>query len=882
VRRVPFSTYRLQLHPGFTFTDASNVIDYIGSLGISHIYSSPCLQTTPGSEHGYDVTDFKAVNQELGGGTAQEMFVRRLKECGLGQILDIVPNHMSLAQNNPYWRDVLENGPESRYAEYFDMDWVTGEERMRDKVLLPILGDQYGIIVKSGDLQLVRTATRFEINLHDAHLPVAPHSMSKILTAAAQAIRSETLAFLGDSLADLSCRNCNSDEERHKLKRNRAVLLSLLTRYLNEKPEALEAIDEAIAAVNSNVDALDEFLQQQYYRLAYWKASNQDLGYRRFFDVNSLIGVRVDREEVFADTHELILNWLRTGAIDGVRVDHADGLRDPQGYFDWLRESAQGAWIVAEKILARNESLRETWPVSGTTGYDFLNMVNGLLVSPQGLAELGEIYETVLGSTVDFPALVHDSKIAVTAEALGSDVNWLSSIFVEICERDRDHRDHTRAAIRHAIREVAACFSVYRTYVSPQRDELTELDAAIIHTAVDVASQYRPDIDHGLFVFIEDVLLLRRRGELETEFLLRFQQFTGPVIAKGYEDTSLYRYNRLLAVNEVGSNAFHPTVSVGEFHRFNEQAQLYHPEGMVTLGTHDTKRGEDARARLAVLSEMPQVFGGAVDRWFVTNSGYRKDGWPDANTEYLYYQTLVGSWPLSLERAQLYMEKAAREAKQQTSWTQNNTGFEERLREFIRLTLADESFVAEIESMVKLIDRAGRVNSLAQTLLKCTVPGVPDLYQGSELWDHRLVDPDNRGPVDFDQRRRLLEEMQGLTVEQVLERMDAGMPKLWTIQRALRARQRYADCFSASGDYVPLEARGERAAHIVAFVRGGRVATIVPRLSKGVAEGWQDTELSLSKGRWKNMLTDQAVDGGEIKMEKLLSRFPVALLARED
>jgi (1->4)-alpha-D-glucan 1-alpha-D-glucosylmutase len=354
------------------------------------------------------------------------------------------------------------------------------------------------------------------------------------------------------------------------------------------------------------------------------------------------------------------------------------------------------------------------------------------------------------------------------------------------------------------------------------------------------------------------------------------------VMAKGFEDTSLYRYARLLAVNEVGSNPLRPEVSVEEFHRWNDEAQRLRPEGMVALGTHDTKRGEDARARLAVLSELPGAFGEAVERWFASNARYRKEGWPDANTEYFYYQTLVGSWPLSVERAQLYMQKAAREAKQQTSWTQNNTRFEERLREFIEETLGDAGFVAEIEAMVKRIDCAGRVNSLAQTLLKCTSPGVPDLYQGSELWDHRLVDPDNRGPVEFDERRRLLEEMRTLDVDGVLAHMDTGMPKLWTIQKALETRVEYADCFGASGGYAPVEVRGEKRDHAVAFLRGGRVATLVQRLSRSVADGWSDASLTLPEGRWRNVLTDEMAEGGEMKLGDLFVRFPVALLTRED
>jgi (1->4)-alpha-D-glucan 1-alpha-D-glucosylmutase len=879
--RIPSSTYRLQLHAGFPFEEAARVSDYIAELGVSHIYSSPVLQTAPGSTHGYDVTDFKAISQELGGGNAREAYQKRLEALGLGQVLDIVPNHMSLAQNNSYWRDVLENGRESRYADYFDVDWDTGEERMRNKILLPVLGDQYGMVLKSGAIQLKRTATRFEIEVNDTRLPAAPSSTASLLESAAQALRSETLGFLADSLRQLPGEVGETPAARRRRQRNQAVLLSLLTRYLAEKPEALDAIDEAVVAVNADADALDAILQQQHYRLAYWKAANQDLGYRRFFDVNSLIGVRVDREEVFADTHEQILQWLDTGAIDGLRVDHADGMRDPLLYFDRLRERAPDTWIVAEKILARNETLRVEWPVQGTTGYEFLNCVNGLLVSKQGLATLEDFYHKLLGSPVDYPTLVHDSKIAVMAEMLGSDVNWLSSIFVEICERDRDHRDHTRMEIRHAIREVAACYSVYRTYVSPERNELTEMDAAIIHNAAEVAWRYRPDIDRSLYIFLEDVLLLRRRGPLESEFLLRFQQFTGPVMAKGFEDTTLYRYNRMVGVNEVGSSPSDPAVSVEEFHRFNARAQREHPLGMLALSTHDTKRGEDVRARVAVITEAPEFFVEAMERSFANNSLYRKRAWPDPNTEYLYYQTLIGAWPVSVERMQLYMEKATREAKQQTSWTNNNEDFEEQVKEFIRLTLEDQQFISEVQNFVETIDGAGRINSLAQTLLKCTSPGVPDLYQGSELWDHRLVDPDNRRDVDFEERRRLLAELDKRSAEEILQEMKSGMPKLWTIQRALQVRKDRAESFGASGSYTPIDAQGEKADHVVAYLRGEDVATIVPRLSYSVKGKWSDTALTLAAGRWKNALTGDIVKGGEVRVQDLFARFPVALLVRE-
>src|SRR5579859_3986784 len=833
------STYRIQLHTKFNFKDAAAVADYLAALGVSHLYASPYLQSAPGSTHGYDLSDFSAVNQELGGSAEHERFCQRLRECGLGQVLDIVPNHMSMAQNNPYWLDVLENGRESPYASYFDIDWQSGEERLRNKILLPILENQYGLVLSSGSIQLARAGTRFNVTIGETRLPVAPSSIGVILVAAAQALHSDELAFLGDSF-ELLAPQANSDHAvAVKVQRDRKILLSLFDQYMAKNLDAAAAIDEAVAAINVDVDALDSFLQRQHYRLAYWRAADQDLGYRRFFDVNSLIGVRVEREAVFLDTHKLILNWLDRGLLDGVRVDHVDGLRDPQRYLERLRAAAPNAWIVVEKILARNEVLPATWLVEGTTGYDFINAVNGLLIAPAGLAALDEIYSEFIGHATDLPRLIHDKKIAVTVEGLGSDFNRITSIFVEICEGDRDHRDHTRAEIRHAIREVASCFQVYRSYVYPERNEILELTAAVIQSAVDVAAGYRPDLDRGLFDFIADVLLLRRKGRLESDFVLRFQQLTSPVMAKGYEDTALYCFNRLVGLNEVGSNLGNPMVSVDDFHRFNAYAQQSYPEGMVTLTTHDTKRGEDVRARLAVLSEIPQYFRAAVTRWFAMNSVYRVKNAPDPNTEYLYYQTLVGAWPLSVDRAIAYMEKAAREAKEQTSWIHNNSAFEETLKIFIQKTLSNETFCAEIEAFVELINRSGRINSLAQTLLKYTVPGVPDTYQGSELWDHRLVDPDNRTPVDFEQRRRLLAEIHSLSAEQVMERMEEGMPKLWTIHHALRVRRQFPECFDVSGCYTPIMATGEMHDNVVAFMRGHRVVAVAPRLSRSLTEGWK-------------------------------------------
>ena len=882
MRNTPSSTYRIQLHADFNFDAASEIADYLWALGISHVYASPYLQTAPGSKHGYDVADFKAVNAELGGEPAHQRFCLRLGENGLGQILDIVPNHMALVANNPYWRDVLENGPASRYASYFDMDWETGEARMRNKVLLPVLGDQYGVVLSSGAIQLERAGTRFEVVHSGNRVPASPASAAKFLIPAAQALRSDKLAFLADSFSRLKWHEGGDSRASARLQRDRTVLLSMLDDYLTQQTGALDAVDAAIADINKNPEALDDFLQQQNYRLAYWRAADQDLGYRRFFDVNSLIGIRVEREHVFLETHDLILDWLRRGVLDGVRADHADGLRDPQHYFERLREHAPDAYIVAEKILARNETLPEAWPVQGTTGYEFLNLMNGLLVSPEGLNHLGSLYERILGKPTDYPTMVHEKKIAVTAEGLGSDVNWLTSIFVEICEADLNHRDHTRAHIRHAIREVASCFSVYRSYIYPQREMVSELDAAVIQNAVDVAAQYRPDIDRGLFDFIGDVLLLRKKGKLETDFLLRFQQFTSPVMAKGLEDTALYCFNRLIALNDVGSNLANPIVSIDDFHRFNTVQQQQHPLSMLALTTHDTKRGEDVRARLAVLSEIPDEFDQVVSRWFEMNSKYRVSNGLSPNTEYLYYQTIIGAWPISAERAIAYMTKATREAKEQTSWIHNNKEFEDALNEFINKTLSDPELCAEVEKFVKRIDTAGHVNSLTQTLFKYTAPGVPDLYQGCELWDYRLVDPDNRTPVDYDVRRQLLSELDTLNPQQILDRMPEGSPKLWTIRQALKVRRDHAECFGAEGTYTPILANGAKSQYLVAFLRGTKVAAIAPRLTECTKDGWHETTITLPEGTWTNVLTGESFKGGTTDIGIVLSKFPIALLTRKD
>jgi (1->4)-alpha-D-glucan 1-alpha-D-glucosylmutase len=878
--RVPGSTYRLQLHKGFTFDDAGAIAGYLKALGVTHVYSSPYLQAAPGSMHGYDVVDHRTVNEELGGAEGHERFCKALGDSGLGQVLDIVPNHMSLGEQNKYWWDVLENGTNSRYASFFDIDWNPSEERLRDKVLVPILGDQYGRVLSAGGVVLKRAGAVFTVEAAGQTFPVSPSSVSLILNRAADSVRSDGLNFVSASYARLP--SPEFWDRRMILARNRDknVLHGLLERLCEEEENVCEAIDRAVAEMNKNVDALDELLNRQYYRLAYWKTADQQLGYRRFFDVNTLIGMRMEREFVFDETHALIVKWLKQGLLDGVRVDHPDGLQDPKQYFERLRDRAPEAWVVGEKILEPGEWLREDWPIAGTSGYDFMNEALGVLVQREGLMRLGEHYTAFTGDDTSFPTVAHDKKIAVTQEALGSDVNRLTSLFVDICENNRDQRDFTRAEIRRAIREIASCFAVYRTYVVPERNEITEEDRHVIERATACAKDNRADIDGGLFDFMCGVLTLQVTGKNEAEFVNRFQQFSSPVMAKGVEDTAFYCSNRLIAMNEVGGDPDCGGFKLEHFHAYNAKVQERAPGTMTTLGTHDTKRSDDVRARLLVLSEIPDVFAEAVRRWSAAGAKYRTGDLIDPGTEWFLYQTLVGAWPISSDRLREYMQKAMREAKVRTSWVANNGEYEGALNSYIDDLLGDAKFVADLTAFVEGIEQAGRVNSLAQTLLKYTSPGVPDMYQGGELWDFTLVDPDNRRPVDYTLRMKLLKELETLTVAQVMERAAEGLPKLKVVHESLRLRNEHPEWFGAKAEYVPVPAKGPGSERVIAFQRGERVMTVVPRWSHEAAD-WANTTVKVPDGAWVNRLTGEQIRGGEIEVAELLRAFPVALLMRK-
>lgn len=882
MKRIPTSTYRLQMNASFTFEDAARVADYLRALGVSHVYCSPILQAAPGSMHGYDVIDHQTVNEEIGGEVGHRRFCQRLKEIGLGQVLDIVPNHMAAIPQNKYWWDVLENGPWSLYASWFDIDWNSAEVKLKNKVLIPVLGDQYGRILTAGQIKVEHEGDLFQVRYMDNVFPLAPRSVAVILSRGAEQTHCDMLSFIAESLSRLPSPDANDRDAIAARQRDKTIIYGLLRRLCEEQPEACSGIADIVEELNTDNDQLDELLNLQHYRLAFWRTADQELGYRRFFDVNSLIGLRVERPHVFEATHARILEWVRSGTLDGVRVDHPDGLRDPQQYFDSLRNQAQDAWIIGEKILEPGESLRENWPIEGTSGYEFLGACNDLLTQRDGLKELTEIYRDFTHEPVDFDAVAHDKKVTAMQEALGSDVNRLASLFVDICETSRDRRDYTRAEIRRALREVAACFEIYRTYVVAERDEVTEEDRLRIDRAVAKANERRPDLDTGLMDFIGDVLTLRTRGGLQSEFLLRFQQFTSPVMAKGVEDTAFYCFNRMVGLNEVGGAPGCNGLTVTEFHEFCARLQAAHPATMTTLSTHDTKRSDDVRARLAAITEIPGRWRSALSKWSRMNGRFKQNKYPDCNTEYFLYQTLIGAWPISKERLIAYMEKATREAKQQTSWTQQNPEFENALRSFIEHILESTEFIGDLESFVGRVLEAGRINSIAQTLLKCTTVGVPDTYQGGELWDLRLVDPDNRGAVDYEIRRRLLRDLQGgMEPEQIMQGMDCGLPKLWAMHRALHLRREHPEWFGAEAGYTPLGVDGSKSEHVVAFVRGDSVVTVVPRWTLKLGGNWAGTAVELPDGRWKNLLTRDVVAGGKQRVQGLLKRFPVALLVRE-
>jgi len=815
---TPRATYRLQLHAGFGFAAAAAVVPYLADLGVSHVYCSPVLQAAPGSPHGYDVVDPTRLSDDLGGERGFTALCRAAAHHDLALVLDIVPNHMALAgPANRWWWDVLESGPASRYAAYFDIDWTHEPDRDHPTVLMAILGNQYGRELEAGALVVARHGDGFVVRYHEHMLPLSVESVA--------------------------------------------------------------ARGAAMEAINGDDDAVDALLAEQHYRLAWWRVASDELDYRRFFDITSLAGVRVEDPVVFEDTHRTVLDLVAAGDVAGLRVDHVDGLRDPAAYLDRLRAAAPDAWIVVEKILAADETLDASWPVAGTTGYDFAARVGDLFIDPEGARELEAHFASWTGEHCDFGDAARTARIDVMEHELAAEVEHVTELALTVCRNRRRHRDHTRRAVRTAVREVAAAFDVYRTYVTPERGagpaERPRIDAA-----VDAVAKRGDDVDSELLELLRRVLTGDEPGSDAAELAVRFQQLSAPVMAKGVEDTAFYRWTPLLGVTEVGADPTAPGRGVAPFHEHNAHVARHWPTTMLSLSTHDTKRSADVRARLASLTEIASAWRLVTDGWRVHNEQHRGAGWDDPALELALYQTLVGAWPISGARVEATMLKSAREAKVHTSWRDRNVVYEEDLVAFVRRVTSDVEFTGSLAAFVAERDlvHRGAVTSLAQVALQFTSPGVPDIYQGDELWLRLLVDPDNRTDVDFAVRRRALADIDDSGARSAFARLEEGVAKLWLIRRLL-AHRRAEPARYGSQEYAPLTAVGDRADNVVAFARDDLV-TVVPRLVAGFASGWSATTLRLPSGSWRNVLDGVAGLGGEVELEHLLRRFPVAVLER--
>jgi (1->4)-alpha-D-glucan 1-alpha-D-glucosylmutase len=883
---LPVATYRVQLGPGRTLHDAAALVPHLAALGVSHLYASPFLQATPGSTHGYDVVAHDRVSDELGGDAGFAALTAALREHGLGLLVDIVPNHMAIGEGNALWWDVLENGPASIYAAWFDVDWDPSESSLRDHVLVPVLGDRYGVVLDKGELALERRGGRFVIRYHEHAWPVAPRSLDELLGEAAMLAGSDELAFLADAhgaLPHATARDRVSVAVRH---RDKQVLAALLERLLEADADVAGAVADVVEEVSTDRVRLHELLERQNYRLAHWRTASEQLDYRRFFDITGLAGLRVEDPEVFDAVHALPLRWLHDGDAQGLRVDHVDGLRDPAGYLERLAVQVPGAWVVVEKVLEPGEVLPPTWPVAGTTGYEFLADVDGLFVDPHGEAQLVALWSELTGEPADPEALVATCKRMVLGGPLRAELNRVVTALQRACRDRPADRDHTRGAIDDVLREVAVAFPVYRAYLRPG-EEPSAADRAHLDAAIAGAAAALPDADPALLALVRQVLLTGGTpGSAELEVGVRFQQLTGPVMAKGVEDTATYRFTALTSRCEVGVPPGAPPTTTAAFHAAAAARHERWPRQLLATSTHDTKRSADVRARLHLLSEQPDRWAAAVQRWRELVDRHRTlPGAPDPALELLLFQALVGAHPLPLDRARAYALKAMREAKLHTSWEHPDTAFEEAVDQTLVELFADAAFAEEVAAFAHPLVEPGRINALATLLLQLTSPGVPDVYQGNEDWDLSLVDPDNRRPPADGRIRRLVHDAATVDAAAAWAERDSGLVKAWLLRRTLAVRRAHADAFGPgpAGSYLPLAARGERSEHAVAFLRGARIATIVPRLVLGLGGpherwDWAGTTLAIPTGPWRDALTGTVHHGGDVPLGVLLADLPVALL----
>jgi (1->4)-alpha-D-glucan 1-alpha-D-glucosylmutase len=865
------STYRLQLRAGFGFEAATGISSYLERLGVSDLYCSPILQATAGSTHGYDVVDHSRISSELGGEAGFNGLVQRCRDLSIGLTIDVVPNHMAIdGRANRWWWDVLENGPSSLYADYFDIDWPGDSSRPEPSVLVPVLGDRYGRMLERKEVQVRREGGSFVVTYFDHELPLSPRTADAILGRTGV----ESLVSLGEEFSRLphagrtdptAVRIRHEDKER--LRDELAVLC-------DSDPSMAQAVESALRAVNSDPDELDRLLRRQNYRLAYWKSALEELDYRRFFNIETLVALRAEDDQVFADTHETIGRLVRDGSVSGLRVDHVDGLADPEGYLQRLHRLAPDAYVVAEKILEQGEVLPPEWPIQGTTGYDFIARVSNAFVDPSGEELLTKCYAAITGELSSYPEVVRTAKLQIMTEELAPEVERLTRLLHSICDNHRDQRDRTPREVREALHSLIASFPVYRTYVQPDR-ALRPEDAEHVETAVRSAREMAPDIDPDLLGFIGEVLLLAWPGGMEAEFARRFPQVSAPVMAKGAEDTAFYRYNRLVSLNEVGGSPGVFGRPLADFHAGCSDAAQRSPRGMLALATHDTKRSADVRSRISLLSEIPDQWEEAVTRWMTLTDRHAGGAGPDYNCRYLFLQTLVGTWPIETPRLVAYMQKASKEAKVYTSWVDPNADYDDCLTLFVRHSLSDKAFVEDLEKFLgeQRIVELGRATSLSQVALLLTCPGVPDIYQGSETWDYSLVDPDNRRPVDFTQLQETLSAVKGKASS------DADAAKLWLTARLLDHRRARPELYDGA-PYEELVVEGREANRLIAFGRGNLVVVAARHLAG--LDGWGDTTVELPAGTWRAVVGGEGEESnaGRCRVESLLAGGSVSVMER--
>jgi (1->4)-alpha-D-glucan 1-alpha-D-glucosylmutase len=917
---APRATYRIQFSKDFRFEDAANLAPYLSELGISHVYASPYLKARPNSTHGYDITDHNSLNPELGDEAAFLRMVGAFEAHGLKHILDYVPNHMGVGgADNPLWLDVLEWGQDSDYADWFDVDWESHAEYLRGKVLVPFLADQYGAELAAGKLRLKfdEAAGELAVWAYDVHkLPVSPRCYPRVLGD-----QDPELEKIANQFSVLPEHNPQASRRATEIKQQFSQLVC-------ERADVRAALDGSLRRFQGNVNdletwsRLDQLIQRQHWRPAHHRVAADDVNYRRFFNISDLAGLRMELPQVFQYTHRLVLDLLRKGAVDGLRIDHIDGLFDPKEYLRHLRETAGSSfYLVVEKILARHETLRAEWPVDGTTGYEFASQLTELLTDADAEVAFTETYRMFTGEPKPFAEIVHQGKTGIMENEMASRLLTLATRAARVARQNPASADFTQNLFYRALKEIIACFPVYRTYVDDT--EAAETDRRYIRWAISHARKNEPQLDASVFDFLEKLLtcdLVRTpqsgyRRHSVIELAMQAQQYSGPVMAKGLEDTALFRYNRLAALNEVGGSPEQFGSSVAVFHKENMHRVQHWPRTLLATSTHDTKHSEDARARLAALSLVPDEWRTRVAGWSKILRARRGDveftAPPSRNDEYLFFQNLIATWPPELtgssalrqSAVDAYTErlikgtiKSIRESRAHSNWTSPNEGYENAVAEFIRDTLnmeRSEAFFASFLPFQERVAVLGVRNSLVQTVLKLTSPGVPDFYQGCELWDLSLVDPDNRRPVDYSLRRRLLERIKGRSqspkcklIRDLLQRWQDGGIKLLVTHLLLAYRKANSELFE-KGAYQPLAAEGFAYGKVCAFRRkegSTELLTVVSTDARSKAGSFRNTHLpideTIASTDWRDLFTGRVirVENARLPLREVFSELPVAVL----